>query len=223
METNNSLIELHEGRKHIYYFLSRFFIDIPDESMYEQISSMIPAFSIIKANNMIKEGVIGLEHFISKRNKTAGEERILFDNDILNDYSILFCHKDKINLYQSDYTAPYNKSLKDELAYLYKQYGYELEDNNYTDHISYQLSFMGYLAGITAININKANHEMTAHLLDVQKEFLNTYMFSYINTFFSSIAKIPESALLYYACAAMLLGYTEYDYKFLSSDINKGI
>ena len=36
METNNSLIELHEGRKHIYYFLSRFFIDIPDESMYEQ-------------------------------------------------------------------------------------------------------------------------------------------------------------------------------------------
>ena len=223
METNNSLIELHEGRKHIYYFLSRFFIDIPDESMYEQISSMIPAFSIIKANNMIKEGVIGLEHFISKRNKTKGEERILFDNDILNDYSILFCQKDKVNLYQSDYTAPYNKSLKDELAYLYKQYGYELEDNNYTDHISYQLSFMGYLAGITAININKANHEMTAHLLDVQKEFLNTYMFSYINTFFSSIAKIPESALLYYACAAMLLGYTEYDYKFLSSNINKGI
>ena len=223
METNNSLIELHEGRKHIYYFLSRFFIDIPDENMYEQISSMIPAFSIIKANNMIKEGVIGLEHFISKRNKTKGEERILFDNDILNDYSILFCQKDKINLYQSDYTAPYNKTLKDELAYLYKQYGYELEDNNYTDHISYQLSFMGYLAGITAININKANHEMTAHLLDVQKEFLNTYMFSYINTFFSSIAKIPESALLYYACAAMLLGYTEYDYKFLSSDINKGI
>ena len=218
METNNSLIELHEGRKHIYYFLSRFFIDIPDESMYEQISSMIPAFSIIKANNMIKEGVIGLEHFISKRNKTKGEDRILFDNDILNDYSILFCHKDKISLYQSDYTAPYNKSLKDELAYLYKQYGYELEDNNYTDHISYQLSFMGYLAGITAININKANHEMTAHLLDVQKEFLNTYMFSYINTFFSSIAKIPESALLYYACAAMLLGYVEYDYKFLSKN-----
>ena len=218
METNNSLIELHEGRKHIYYFLSRFFIDIPDESMYEQISSMIPAFSIIKANNMIKEGVIGLEHFISKRNKTKGEERILFDNDILNDYSILFCHKDKINLYQSDYTAPYNKSLKDELAYLYKQYGYELEDNNYTDHISYQLSFMGYMSGLTAININKANNEMTAHLLKVQKEFLNTYMFSYINTFFSSIAKIPESALLYYACAAMVLGYVEYDYKFLSKN-----
>lgn len=218
METNNSLIELHEGRKHIYYFLSRFFIDIPDESMYEQISSMIPAFSIIKANNMIKEGVIGLEHFISKRNKTKGEERILFDNDILNDYSILFCQKDKINLYQSDYTAPYNKSLKDELAYLYKQYGYELEDNNYTDHISYQLSFMGYMSGLTAININKANNEMTAHLLKVQKEFLNTYMFSYINTFFSSIAKIPESALLYYACAAMVLGYVEYDYKFLSKN-----
>lgn len=218
METNNSLIELHEGRKHIYYFLSRFFIDIPDESMYEQISSMIPAFSIIKANNMIKEGVIGLEHFISKRNKTKGEERILFDNDILNDYSILFCQKDKVHLFQSEYLAPYNKSLKDELAYLYKQYGYELEDNNYTDHISYQLSFMGYLAGITAININKANHEMTAHLLDVQKEFLNTYMFSYINTFFSSIAKIPESALLYYACAAMVLGYVEYDYKFLSKN-----
>ena len=218
METNNSLIELHEGRKHIYYFLSRFFIDIPDESMYEQISSMIPAFSIIKANNMIKEGVIGLEHFISKRNKTKGEDRILFDNDILNDYSILFCQKDKVHLFQSEYLAPYNKTLKDELAYLYKQYGYELEDNNYTDHISYQLSFMGYLAGITAININKANHEMTAHLLDVQKEFLNTYMFSYINTFFSSIAKIPESALLYYACAAMLLGYVEYDYKFLSKN-----
>lgn len=218
METNNSLIELHEGRKHIYYFLSRFFIDIPDESMYEQISSMIPAFSIIKANNMIKEGVIGLEHFISKRNKTKGEERILFDNDILNDYSILFCQKDKVHLFQSEYLAPYNKTLKDELAYLYKQYGYELEDNNYTDHISYQLSFMGYLAGITAININKANHEMTAHLLDVQKEFLNTYMFSYINTFFSSIAKIPESALLYYACAAMVLGYVEYDYKFLSKN-----
>lgn len=223
METNNSLIELHEGRKHIYYFLSRFFIDIPDESMYEQISSMIPAFSIIKANNMIKEGVIGLEHFISKRNKTKGEERILFDNDILNDYSILFCHKDKIHLYQSEYAAPYNQSLKDELAYLYKQYGYELEDNNYTDHISYQLSFMGYLSGLTAININKANNEMTAHLLKVQKEFLNTYMFSYLNTFFTSIAKIPESAMLYYACAAMLLGYTEYDYKFLSSNINKGI
>lgn len=218
METNNSLIELHEGRKHIYYFLSRFFIDIPDESMYEQISSMIPAFSIIKANNMIKEGVIGLEHFISKRNKTKGEDRILFDNDILNDYSILFCQKDKVHLFQSEYLAPYNKTLKDELAYLYKQYGYELEDNNYTDHISYQLSFMGYLAGITAININKANHEMTAHLLDVQKEFLNTYMFSYINTFFSSIAKIPESALLYYACAAMVLGYVEYDYKFLSKN-----
>lgn len=223
METNNSLIELHEGRKHIYYFLSRFFIDIPDESMYEQISSMIPAFSIIKANNMIKEGVIGLEHFISKRNKTKGEERILFDNDILNDYSILFCHKDKIHLYQSEYAAPYNQSLKDELAYLYKQYGYELEDNNYTDHISYQLSFMGYMSGLTAININKANNEMTAHLLKVQKEFLNTYMFSYLNTFFASVAKIPESAMLYYACAAMLLGYTEYDYKFLSSNINKGI
>ena len=149
---------------------------------------------------------------------TAGEERILFDNDILNDYSILFCHKDKIHLYQSEYAAPYNQSLKDELAYLYKQYGYELEDNNYTDHISYQLSFMGYLSGLTSINISKANHEMTAHLLDVQKEFLNTYMFSYINTFFSSIAKIPESALLYYACAAMLLGYVEYDYKFLSKN-----
>ena len=223
METNNSLIELHEGRKHIYYFLARLFIDIPDDNMYEQITSMLPVFNLIADNNMIKEGCIGFEHFNKKRENTSGEERILFDNDILNDYSILFCQKDKINLYQSDYTAPYNKSLKDELAYLYKQYGYELEDNNYTDHISYQLSFMGYLAGITAININKANHEMTAHLLDVQKEFLNTYMFSYINTFFSSIAKIPESALLYYACAAMLLGYTEYDYKFLSSDINKGI
>lgn len=223
MAENIPLINIHEGRKHFYYFLARLFIDIPDESMYEQITSMLPAFNLIADNNMMKEGCIGFEHFNKKREKTAGEERILFDNDILNDYSILFCHKDKINLYQSDYTAPYNKSLKDELAYLYKQYGYELEDNNYTDHISYQLSFMGYLAGITAININKANHEMTAHLLDVQKEFLNTYMFSYINTFFSSIAKIPESALLYYACAAMLLGYTEYDYKFLSSDINKGI
>lgn len=223
MSENTPLIDIHEGRKHFYYFLARLFVDIPDENMYEQITSILPAFNVIADNNMMKEGCIGFEHFNKKREKTAGEERMLFDNDILNDYSILFCHKDKINLYQSDYTAPYNKSLKDELAYLYKQYGYELEDNNYTDHISYQLSFMGYLAGITAININKANHEMTAHLLDVQKEFLNTYMFSYINTFFSSIAKIPESALLYYACAAMLLGYTEYDYKFLSSNINKGI
>ena len=218
METNNSLIELHEGRKHFYYFLARLFIDIPDDNMYEQITSMLPAFNVIADNNMMKEGCIGFEHFNKKREKTAGEERILFDNDILNDYSILFCQKDKVHLFQSEYLAPYNKTLKDELAYLYKQYGYELEDNNYTDHISYQLSFMGYLAGITAININKANHEMTAHLLDVQKEFLNTYMFSYINTFFSSIAKIPESALLYYACAAMVLGYVEYDYKFLSKN-----
>lgn len=54
----------------------------------------------------------------------------------------------------------------------------------------------------------------------MQKEFLDKYLFSYINTFFSLVAKIPESALLYYACAAMLLGYTEYDYKFLSSNIN---
>lgn len=218
MSENTPLIDIHEGRKHFYYFLARLFVDIPDESMYEQITSILPAFNVIADNNMMKEGCIGFEHFNKKREKTAGEERILFDNDILNDYSILFCQKDKVHLFQSEYLAPYNKTLKDELAYLYKQYGYELEDNNYTDHISYQLSFMGYLAGITAININKANHEMTAHLLDVQKEFLNTYMFSYINTFFSSIAKIPESALLYYACAAMVLGYVEYDYKFLSKN-----
>lgn len=215
-----SLINVHEGRKHFYYFLSRLFLDIPDENMYEQISSMLPAFNIIADNNMMKEGCIGFEHFNKKREKTSGEERILFDNDILNDYSILFCHKDKIHLFQSDYTAPYNKSLKDELAYLYTQYGYELEDNTYTDHLSYQLSFMGYLAGITAINISKDNTEMMTHLLKVQKEFLDKYLFSYINTFFSLVAKIPESALLYYACAAMLLGYTEYDYKFLSSNIN---
>ena len=218
MSENTPLIDIHEGRKHFYYFLARLFVDIPDESMYEQITSILPAFNVIADNNMIKEGCIVFEQLKKKREKTAGEERILFDNDILNDYSILFCQKDKVHLFQSEYLAPYNKTLKDELAYLYKQYGYELEDNNYTDHISYQLSFMGYLAGITAININKANHEMTAHLLDVQKEFLNTYMFSYINTFFSSIAKIPESALLYYACAAMVLGYVEYDYKFLSKN-----
>ena len=169
MSENTPLIDIHEGRKHFYYFLARLFVDIPDESMYEQITSILPAFNVIADNNMMKEGCIGFEHFNKKREKTAGEERILFDNDILNDYSILFCHKDKIHLYQSEYAAPYNQSLKDELAYLYKQYGYELEDNNYTDHISYQLSFMGYLSGLTSINISKANHEMTAHLLDVER------------------------------------------------------
>ena len=219
MAENTPLIDIHEGRKHFYYFLARLFVDIPDDNMYEQIISMLEAFNVIADNNMMKEGCIGFEHFNKKRAKTCGEERILFYNDILNDYSILFCHKDKIHLFQSEYTAPYNKSLKDELAYLYKQYGYELEDNNNTDHISYQLSFIGYLAGLTAMSIHKEDDKRTKHLLEVQKEFLDTYMFSYINTFFASIAKIPESALLYYACAAMLLGYTEYDYKFLSNSI----
>lgn len=221
MAENTFPLNVHDDRKHFYYFLARLFVDIPDDNMYDQITSMLPAFNVIADNKMMKEGCIGFEHFNKKRAKTYGEERILFDNDILNDYSILFCHKDKINLYQSEYTAPYNNSIKDELAYLYIQYGYELEDNNYTDHISYQFSFMGYLAGLTSINISNANHEMTAHLLQVQKEFLDTYMFSYLNTFFASVAKIPESAMLYYACAAMLLGYAEYDYKFLSSNISK--
>ena len=34
MAENNSLIEVHEGRKHIYYFLSRFYIYIPDENLF---------------------------------------------------------------------------------------------------------------------------------------------------------------------------------------------
>ncbi len=215
MAENINLIEIHDTRKHFYYFLSRVFVDIPDDNMYSQIISLLPAFNIIADNNLMKEACIGFEHFNKKRDKTAGEERILFDNDILNDYSILFCQKDKISLFQSDYIAPYNKSLKSELAYLYKQYGFKLEDSNYTDHLSYQLSFMGYLAGITAINLHKENDEMYNHLLDVQKDFLSKYLQSYINTFFTSVAKIPESAMLYYACATMLVGYTEYDYKFL--------
>lgn len=221
MAENNSLIEIHEGRKHIYYFLSRFFIDIPDENMYEQISSIIPAFSIITVNNMIKEGVIGLEHFTSKRNKTKGEERILFDNDILNDYSILFCQKDKVHLFQSEYLAPYNKTLKDELAYFYKQYGFEIEDNNNTDHISYQLSFMGYLSGMQALNLYKENNEMYNHLLQVQLEFINKYLMTYIHNFFKAVEKIPESALLYYAGAALITGFIEYDKSFLEKMINQ--
>ena len=34
MSENTPLIDIHEGRKHFYYFLARLFVDIPDENMY---------------------------------------------------------------------------------------------------------------------------------------------------------------------------------------------
>ena len=69
MAENTPLIDIHEGRKHFYYFLARLFVDIPDDNMYEQITSMLPAFNLVADNNMIKEGCIGFEHFNKKREK----------------------------------------------------------------------------------------------------------------------------------------------------------
>lgn len=62
MAENTPLIDIHEGRKHFYYFLARLFIDIPDENMYEQITSILPAFNVIADNNMMKEGCCYMVH-----------------------------------------------------------------------------------------------------------------------------------------------------------------
>ncbi len=221
MADNLSLVQVHIGRKQLYYYLARVFLDVPDEDLYLYTEEILPAFEILsKHNKPLETGFMELASFVKKRLSTHAEERKIFDNGLLNDYSALFCKPDSLSLYQSMYIAPYGENIKESLYNIQKQYGFEIGEENIdlADHISYELSFLGYLAGITAYNIQKENLEMASHLLDVQIDVLDNYMLSWIEHLMYAMANMPEGALFYSPVCSIVYGFLEYDRFFLKKN-----
>ncbi len=222
MNNNISLIQVHTGRKQLYYFLARVFLDVPDNDLYTYTLNILPAFEILsKHNKALESGYIELSNFLQKRINLQGENLKLFDNGMLSDYSNLFCRQDGLSLYQSSYTAPYSENLKENLYSLQKQYGFDIgQDNiNLSDHISYELSFLGYLSGLTAYNIQKENHEMVSHLIETQINFLENYMLNWVEHFMNEVQNMPEGALFYYPVSSIVNGFLEYDHVFIKKQL----
>lgn len=218
MADNISLIEVHIGRKQLYYYLARVFLDVPDEDLYSYTNEILPAFEILsKHNKALETGFLELSSFVTKRLSTHAEDRKIFDNGILNDYSALFCKPEGLSLYQSMYVSPYGENIKESLYNIQKQYGFEIGEDNLelSDHISYELSFLGYLSGVTAYHIQKENYKMASHLVDVQIDVLNNYMLNWVENFMYALQKIPEGALFYYPVSSIVCGFLDYDRLFL--------
>lgn len=222
MNNNISLMQVHIGRKQLYYFLARVFLDVPDDDLYTYTLNILPAFEILsKHNKTLEEGYVELSNFLQKRINLQGESLKLFDNGMLNDYSKLFCKSEGLSLYQSMYIAPYGENIKETLYNLQKQYGFDIGQENIdlSDHISYELSFLGYLSGLTAYNLQKENYEMVSHLIETQTNFLENYMLNWVEHLMYAMHNIPEGALFYYPVCSIVHGFLEYDHIFLKKQL----
>lgn len=221
MADNLSFIQVHIGRKQLYYYLARVFLDLPDDDLYEYTQEILPAFEILsKHNKYLSNGFLELSSFIKKRSSLSGEERKIFDNGLYNDYSALFCGSESLSLYQSMYIAPYGENIKESIYSLQQQYNFDIGEENIdlADHISYELSFLGHLSGLTAYNLQKENNQMANHLLQVQADFLENYMLNWVEHLMFAMENIPEGALFYSPVCSIIYGFLEYDKLFLKKN-----
>ncbi len=218
MYNNLSLIEIHNGRTQLYYFLARVFIDVPDENLYSLTADMVPAFEILSQyNNMLHYGCLQIKEFIKTRNSKVSEEKVMFDNNILNNYSNLFCKSGGLSLYQSMYPATYRENIKENLFNIFKQYDFETAYNNQeSDHISSELSFTAHLAALTSLNLRKNNNDMADHLVKVQLSMIDDYMLKWIKNLAYSISDIETGDLFYAPMINIINGFLEQDKIFLN-------
>ena len=223
MNNNISLMQVHIGRKQLYYFLARVFLDVPDDDLYTYTLNILPAFEILsKHNKALEEGYVELSNFLQKRINLQGESLKLFDNGMLNDYSKLFCKSEGLSLYQSMYIAPYGENIKETLYNLQKQYGFDTGQENIdlSDHISYELMFMSYLSKGIAQNIVKGDMEQVNNLMHLQKMFLEEHLLKWVEMFSKSVIGFAESVSFYAPVCYFMIGFLKDDFEMVKESLS---
>ena len=223
---NEELKQIHLGREQIYYMLGNIFIDVPNEEMYKNIETLLPSFKLMAEDDeILNDGINGLEKFLNLRDEKEGEEKVKFDNDVLSNFTRIYCLSDSVPTTESVYVSPEklsNQEVTGIVSKLQNQYGFIIknESNEGSDHISYELYFLGHLSSMTANYIEAGNVDMALNIQLVQKNFLEEHLLKWANLFTKATLGYSESAYFYAPACYTLLGFLEVDRGFLE-DISK--
>lgn len=211
------------GREQIYYMLGNIFIEVPSEEMFKNIELLLPSFRIMAEDNkMIKDGILGIEKFLQIRKEKTDQDLVKFDNETLSNFTRIYCLTDSVPITESTYVSPErlsNQTVTGEINKLQKEYGFIInnESNEGSDHISYELYFLGHLSELTYRLYKKNEVDMVKKLLIVQYNFLSDHLFKWVSHFVKATLNYSESVYFYAPCCYIMLGYIEEDKAYLES------
>lgn len=218
------MTDVHKGREVIYSCLSRMFLYIPSAELYNMLETLLPFFEEMVTddeNDLMTQGANGIKKFLENRKNLSGEELNTFDEDVVRSFTRLYCLTDSVPISESVYTSVShltNEGATGEVKKLYDACNFDMNhtSNEPSDHISYELMFMSYLAKGTYKHIEKGNTEEADKLLNLQKQFLNDHLLKWLSDFVKATVKFAESYSLYAPIAYFALGYATEDNAFLS-------
>lgn len=226
MQSEVYVPEIHKGREVIYACLSSLFLELPSEKMYKMLKTLLPEISVIAEESedpLLKDGVAGLNKFISKRNALSGEELVAFDDEELRHFTRVYCLTDSVPISESVYTSVEHLAMQKasgQLQALYDACSFDMKNtsNEPPDHVSYELMFMAYLAKGTWKHIENGDMKHAEELISLQRHFISEHMLKWLGDFVKATIRFPESLSLYAPAAYFMLGYIREDKAFLGDE-----
>ncbi len=220
------MVEAHKGREVIYSCLSRVFLELPSESLFEMLENILPNLEEMKIDDkddLITQGVEGIKRFVDSRKNLSDEELKSFNDEVTRCFTRLYCLTDSVPVSESVYTSVShltNEEATGQVKWLYDTCKFDMKhsSNEPSDHISYELMFMSYLAKGTYKHIEKGSMEEATKLLDLQRQFINEHILKWLSDFVKATVNFSESYTLYAPVAYFALGYVEEDRVFLGNN-----
>ncbi len=214
-EMSQETIAINAGREVYYSFLSRMYIETPNESIYELLNTVKPYLLEIG-----DEGKV-LVDFIDNRNSLTDEEKKEHDLDILRGYTRFFCLGTVATVSESPFTSVHNLVMddsRDDALKYYRAWGYEMpnEVNEPEDHIAYELMFMSYLARKVRNNA-ETDVDIANKALETSKEFLEKHLLNWVGLFVKQIEDYDEAKQLYTPLGLFMLNFLQADKEYLES------
>lgn len=224
------MIEAHKGREVIYACLSRVFLELPSLELYKMLETILPNLEemvINDENDLITQGVNGIKKFLDSRKNLSAEEVVSFDEEVVRAFTRLYCLTDSVPISESVYTNVAhltNDEATGQVKWLYDMCKFDMKhtSNEPSDHISYELMFMSYLAKGTYKHIENNNMVEADKLLNLQRQFINEHILKWLGDFVKATVKFTESYSLYAPIAYFALGYVNEDNVFLGEEEKQG-
>lgn len=224
------MIDAHKGREVIYSCLSRMFLELPSLDLYKMLETILPSLEnmvIDDEDDFITQGVNGIKRFLDSRKNLSEEALKSFDEKVVMDFTRLYCLTDSVPISESVYTSISHLTNDDVTGYvkeLYNKCKFDMKNtsNEPSDHISYELMFMSYLAKGTYKHIENNNMVEADKLLNLQRQFINEHILKWLGDFVKATVKFTESYSLYAPIAYFALGYVNEDNVFLGEEEKQG-